>query len=96
MMLCLIVSVPLLSACQAKSVAQLTYEALRAEDCRRNELEDFCSRNYSFEYQEYRRVRQDFMNEPENLHLQNPFLLQVPGNEEASDKEILREVHDTQ
>lgn len=63
-------SIVLLCGCQHVNVAQLTYEALRAEDCRRNQLEDFCGRTYAFDYHEYRRLRQDFLHAQENLQQQ--------------------------
>lgn len=82
MKLGLTASLMLISGCQHVNVAQLTYEALRAEDCRRNQLEDFCARTYAFDYYEYRRMRQDFLQSQENLQLQesrNEVILEKPA-----------------
>jgi len=49
------------SACSHINVKQMAYETLRQEDCRINELEDFCSRNFASEYREYERLRQDYL-----------------------------------
>ena len=60
----LLVGMPVIAGCQhihRIDVAQITYEMLRAEDCRRNELEDFCGRTYASEYYDYVRMREDFM-----------------------------------
>ena len=46
-------------------VAQITYEFLRADDCRRNNLEDFCGRTYASEYHDYVRMRQDYIKSEE-------------------------------
>lgn len=53
----------LLAGCQHFNVTQITYDLLRADDCRRNKLEDFCGRTYAREYHEYMRIRRDFMRE---------------------------------
>jgi hypothetical protein len=52
---------PSLVSCAHVNVNQIAYEVLRQEDCRRNQLEDFCSRNFASEYHEYERIRQDFI-----------------------------------
>ena len=60
----LLISTPVIAGCQHIhhiDVAQITYEMLRAEDCRRNELEDFCGRTYASEYYDYVRLREDFI-----------------------------------
>ena len=60
----LILGTPFVSGCQhieRINVAQFTYEMLRAEDCRLNDLEDFCGRTYAAEYHEYERTRQDYI-----------------------------------
>ena len=53
--------VPILSSCSHVNMKQMAYEVLRQEDCRRNKLEDFCSRNFAREYLEYERLRQDYI-----------------------------------
>ncbi len=75
MRLALIGSLPLVVACQHVNVAQITYEVLRAEDCRRNQLEDFCARTYASEYHEYRRMRQDFLRSEQQRQSANELLL---------------------
>lgn len=57
----LLAPIATVSGCQHVNVAQITYEVLRADDCRRNQLEDFCARTYASEYHEYVRLRQDFL-----------------------------------
>ena len=60
----LLLGTPVIAGCQhihRIDVAQITYEMLRAEDCRRNELETFCERTYASEYYDYVRMRKDFM-----------------------------------
>jgi len=59
-----------ISGCQHVNVAQITYEALRAEDCRRNQLDTFCGRTYAFDYYEYLRMRRDFLHSQEKLQVQ--------------------------
>lgn len=51
----------MISGCQHINVAQITYEMLRADDCRRNQLEDFCARNYASDYHDYIKLRNDFL-----------------------------------
>ncbi|MFK8079151.1 MAG: hypothetical protein AB8B97_02605 [Granulosicoccus sp.] len=57
----LIACIATLGGCQHVNVAQITYEVLRADDCRRNQLEVFCGRTYASEYYEYVRMREDFL-----------------------------------
>ena len=60
----ILIGTPVIAGCQhihRIDVAQITYEMLRAEDCRRNDLEDFCGRTYASEYYDYVRMREDFM-----------------------------------
>lgn len=71
MRLTLIGSVALVGACQHVNIAQITYEVLRAEDCRRNQLEVFCARTYATEYHEYRRLRQNFLRSEQQRQLAN-------------------------
>lgn len=49
------------SGCSHINVNQIAYEALRQEDCRINQLDDFCSRNFAHEYREYELMRRDFI-----------------------------------
>ena len=53
--------IPMLGACGALDLKQLTYEMLAQEDCLRNELDEFCHRGYAHEYQEYERARQEYL-----------------------------------
>ena len=52
--------------CQHIDVAQMAYGALRAEDCRRNQLDNFCSRTYAVDYREYVQLRNNFLRELNN------------------------------
>ena len=58
-------ALPLVGACaQTIDLKRLAYEALRREDCRRNEIESgFCERGFANEYLEYERLRRDFLRE---------------------------------
>ncbi|MFT5896832.1 MAG: hypothetical protein ACI8VW_003716 [bacterium] len=58
-------SLILSTGCAYINVHQLAYEVLRQEDCRINQLEDFCTRNFAKEYREYERLRRDFMRSQE-------------------------------
>ncbi len=49
------------TGCQSFDLRQLAYSALRHEDCRRNNIDSFCRRSYLVEYQEYERVRSEFL-----------------------------------
>jgi hypothetical protein len=53
------------TGCAHINVNQLAYEVLRQEDCRINQLEDFCTRNFAKEYREYELLRRDFMRSQE-------------------------------
>jgi len=44
-------------------VKKMTYKALRQHDCRINEVNSFCERGFAHEYNEYERIRQDFLND---------------------------------
>ncbi len=48
------------------NVKQMTYKALRQQDCRMNEPDTFCEKGYSNEYLEYERLRQQFLQEKTN------------------------------
>ena len=58
-------SVAVSSGCAHVDVNQLAYEVLSQEDCRINQLEDFCNRNFAKEYREYELIRRDFMRSQE-------------------------------
>lgn len=49
------------SACTTTDLKRMTYEMLAQQDCVRNQLDDFCSRGYTHEYEEYERVRLDYL-----------------------------------
>ena len=49
------------SGCSHINVKQMAYEVLRQEDCRINNLDSYCTRNFAKEYREYERLRRDFM-----------------------------------
>jgi len=49
------------TACSHTDMKRAAYQALRTEDCRLNELEDFCRRTYALEFSEYERLRQDYL-----------------------------------
>ena len=63
----ILVSMVLSTGCSYINVKQIAYEVLRQEDCRINQLEDFCTRNFAQEYHEYERLRQDFMRSQEKV-----------------------------
>jgi len=54
-------SLLLSTGCAQVNLRQLAYEVLSQEDCRRNQLEDFCSRTFAREYLEYEQLRQEFI-----------------------------------
>ena len=56
-----VVALTLGTGCSHINVNQIAYEALRQEDCRINQLDDFCTRNFAKEYHEYERLRRDFI-----------------------------------
>jgi len=64
LMICLIASS--IQSCASVDVAKvdvkkMTYKALRQHDCRVNELNAFCERGFSNEYEEYERMREQFL-----------------------------------
>jgi len=56
-----LLGVCVLTSCAHIDVKQIAYETLRQEDCRINQLDDFCTRTFAREYLEYTRLRRDFM-----------------------------------
>ncbi len=57
----LMAAFPFLGGCAHINITQLAYEILRQEDCKMNQLEDFCTRTFASEYLEYERVRQEYL-----------------------------------
>ena len=57
----ILIGFAVLTGCAHVDVTRIAYEALRKEDCRINELEDFCTRTFAHEYKEYTRQRKDFI-----------------------------------
>ncbi len=55
-----------LTSCSSYHVKRLAYQALRAEDCRINNLEDFCQRTYALEFSEYERLRREYLRDQQN------------------------------
>ena len=52
----------LATGCQSLDYRQIAYGTLRHEDCRRNEVNVYCSRSYFHqEYNEYERLRREFL-----------------------------------
>ncbi|NND92430.1 MAG: hypothetical protein HKN42_16340 [Granulosicoccus sp.] len=52
---------PVIQGCSHVNVRQMAYEVLMQEDCRRNQLDDFCTRTFAREFLEYDRVRREFL-----------------------------------
>lgn len=52
---------PFLGGCAHVNITQIAYEILRQEDCKMNQLEDFCTRTFASEYLQYERTRQEFL-----------------------------------
>lgn len=49
------------TGCTKDHVLRLTYETLRQEDCHRNSFRtDYCDRSYTFEYDEYKEMRNNY------------------------------------
>ena len=51
----------LASSCASINYKRLTYDFLRQEDCRRNDINEFCSRTFVFEYDQYEQLRQEYL-----------------------------------
>ena len=63
----LLCALPLIEGCTTAAPSlsridfkRMAYETLRREDCRLNQLEDFCQRTFANDYAEYERLRRDF------------------------------------
>jgi hypothetical protein len=52
---------PVVVGCSQINIRQIAYELLRQEDCKLNQLEDFCTRTFASEYFEYERMRQEYI-----------------------------------
>lgn len=60
-LLMLMTAIPFLGGCAHVNITQIAYEILRQEDCKMNQLEDFCTRTFASEYLQYERTRQEFL-----------------------------------
>jgi len=60
-MICLLAS--LSQSCMQVNVKKMTYQALRQHDCRVNEPNAICARNFSIEYHEYERMRRKLLSD---------------------------------
>ncbi len=84
-MFCLIASS--LQSCAQVDVKQMTYKALRQQDCRMNEPNAFCERGFTAEYQEYERIRQEFIRDTQtsasDADIGTESLMRVSGTEPA-------------
>ena len=56
-----IVSLATLTGGCAVDLKQVAYQAIRQGDCRLNEPDNACQANYTSEYKEYARLREDFL-----------------------------------
>lgn len=52
-----------ISGCSSMHVKRAAYQMLRQGDCRLNQLDEFCNRNFTADYHAYERLRQDFLRE---------------------------------
>lgn len=58
----LVLLIPLFSGCGTTiDYKRLTYDVLRQADCRQNDIDEFCSRTFVFEYDEYEVLRREFL-----------------------------------
>jgi len=57
----LLCALPFINGCALVNMKQVAYEVLAQEDCRRNQLESFCTRGFAMEYQEYEQTRREFL-----------------------------------
>jgi len=58
-MICLLAT--LSQSCAQVNVKKMTYQALRQHDCRINQPDTICARNYSADYHEYERMRKKLL-----------------------------------
>ena len=58
----------LLSSGCTVDLKRVAYQAIRQGDCRLNEPDNACQANYTSEYQEYARLREDFLRETNEVH----------------------------
>lgn len=61
---------------------RFTYDILRQADCREHDINEFCSRTFHFEYDEYAQMRQEYMRTEREKFLA-----------EVSYQQLLRELH---
>lgn len=60
-LLVVILSAAILQGCANFNYKRFTYDILRQEDCRRNDIDPFCARSFVFEYDEYEQLRQEYI-----------------------------------
>ena len=61
MLLLLLATTILSSACSMYQVRRSTYDVLRQEDCRRNDSDNFCTRSFVFEFDVYENLRNTYI-----------------------------------
>lgn len=49
------------TGCSYLNYKRIAYETLRQVDCELNDIDQFCNRSFANEYHEYKRIRDDFM-----------------------------------
>jgi len=61
--LCISAVLLFIGGCETVNFKRITYDFLRQEDCRRNDVDvyEFCSRTFVFEYDEYEQLRQEYI-----------------------------------
>jgi len=52
-------------------VKRMTYKALRQHDCRINEPNEFCGRGFSNEFEQYERLREQFLRDTQTADAQS-------------------------
>ncbi len=57
----LVTGATLASGCSIIDLKRTTYDLLRQDDCRRNDVDSFCSRSFVFEYDEYALIREEYL-----------------------------------
>lgn len=63
------------SGCAQMNVRQAAYEFLSAEDCRRNQVDEFCNRSYHHEFKAYEQLREEYLRgtiDPEHWRVNTP------------------------
>lgn len=63
------------TGCYSIDYREVAYSVLRHEDCRRNEIDTFCTRSYATDYQEYERIRSEFLKDSKvSSETENPWV----------------------